>query len=237
MKKAVGYLRVSSKTNCGQGKTSLQRQEQAIRSFAKQAGLRVEKSGLFSDVGVSGTAPVEKRAGFMRMLEYAKSQNIGSILFEDASRLARCVVVQELALNLLHDMSVTAISVSNPDHFQPDESPHTKLVRQLIGAISEFHRSETVARLKKGREINLAKTTKCTMKGAPKLGGKPNRLEGKEGKTIKSVIRSVLKSKSIQKGDLAKIRQKLFERGVSTSKGAVVSHSQVLTWANAVLSN
>ena len=233
--KAVAYLRVSSKANSGDGKTSLQRQESVIRAFTKKNALRLNRAGLFEDIGISGTVPVQKRPGFVRMLDYAREHNINKIIFEDASRLARCVVVQELALNLLRDMGFSAISASNPDHFLQDDSPYTTLVRQLIGSISEFHRSETVTRLKKGRDINLQKSMKVTMQGSPKLGGKPNRLEGKEGKVIKGVIRSVLKDKQLRKGDLAKICQKLFQKGISTAKGKVVSHSQALTWANAVL--
>ncbi|CAE7263449.1 cisA [Symbiodinium pilosum] len=204
MTKVLGYLRVSSEADCGHGKTSLQRQEQAINGYVHKQGLRVDKSCLFSDIGVSGTAPVERRLGFMKMLDYARAHKIDQVIFEDASRLARCVVVQELALQLLQELNITAVSVANPEHFlHDDDSPHTKLVRQLIGAISEFHRSETVTRLRKGRDINLAKSTKYTMSGSPKLGGKPN----------------------LEKGDLAKIRQKLFEKGISTANGEIVSHS------------
>ncbi|CAE7768602.1 cisA [Symbiodinium sp. CCMP2592] len=209
--------------------------ESVIRAYTKRSALRLNRAGLFEDIGVSGTTPVQKRPGFVKMLDYAKEHNINKIIFEDASRLARCVVVQELALSLLRDMGFSAISASNPDHFLEDDSPHTTLVRQLIGSISEFHRSETVTRLKKGRDINLQKSMKVTMQGSPKLGGKPNRLEGKEGKVIKGVIRSVLKDKAIKKGDLAKICEKLFQKGISTAKGKVVSHSQASTWANAVL--
>lgn len=231
---AVAYLRVSSKANCGDGKTSLKRQAEAVKAFAAKHALRLDRGGLFQDVGVSGTTPLQQRPGFLKMLEYAQQRGIARIIVEDCSRFARCVVVQELGLNLLRDMGFSAISAANPDHFQ-DDSPYAKLVRQLIGAISEFHRNDLVTRLKKGRDINLQKSSKVTMQGTPKLGGKPNRLEAKEGNVIKGVIRKVLKNKKIQAGDLAKIRKLLFEKGITTAKGKQISHSQALAWARAIV--
>ena len=231
---AVAYLRVSSKANSGDGKTSLKRQAEAVKAFAAKHALRLERGGLFEDVGVSGTTPLQQRPGFLRMLEYAQKRGIDRIIVEDCSRFARCVLVQELGLNLLRDMGFCAISAANPDHFQ-DDSPYAKLVRQLIGAISEFQRNDIVTRLKKGRDMNLQKSSKVTMQGTPKLGGKPNRLEGKEGNVIKKVIRRVLKDKKIQKGDLAKIRQKLFDQKITTAKGNQISHTQALAWARATV--
>ena len=231
---AVAYLRVSSKTNSGDGRTSLKRQAEVVKAFAAKHLLQLERRGLFEDVGVSGTTPLQQRPGFMRMLEYAQQRGITRIIVEDCSRFARCVLVQELGLSFLREMGFSAISAANPDHFE-DDSPYAKLVRQLIGAISEFQRNDIVTRLKKGRDINLQKSSRVTMQGNPKLGGKPCRLEGKEGNVIKGVVRRVSKDKKIQKGDLAKIRQKLFEFGITTAKGNQVSHSQALAWARAIL--
>ena len=231
--KAAAYLRISSKANCSEGKHSLQRQEKAIQSYAKKAGLVVEKSALFSDLGVSGTIPVQNRDAFQKMLTYVEQKNITTILFEDSSRLARCVVVQELALQLLQELGVSGISCASPGEFVGD-CPTSRLVRQLLGAVAEFHRSDLVKRLQAARDAKKGGSKTKTLQGCPKLGGKPNRLEGKDGATIKQVMKKYIKKPKIEPGDVAKIRKELHTKNVKTAKGLTVSHSQVQSWLNSM---
>ena len=66
VKKAVAYLRTSSKTNVGPDKDSDKRQLAAIEAYAKAAGYEVV--GTYYDAAVSGADPVGQRSGFAEML-------------------------------------------------------------------------------------------------------------------------------------------------------------------------
>lgn len=114
---AAAYIRVSSKTNSKEGKHSLERQRKAIQQFVAKRRLKLGKSAVFQDLGVSGTIPVQDRCGFAKMLAYVAQNKVDKILFEDATRLARCVVVQELALQLPKDMDAIGISCASPEQF------------------------------------------------------------------------------------------------------------------------
>jgi DNA invertase Pin-like site-specific DNA recombinase len=51
-------------------------------------------------------------------------------------------------------------SADNPGSFL-DDTPTAKLVRQVLGAISEFDKAMTVAKLRGARERKRAATGKC----------------------------------------------------------------------------
>jgi len=65
-RKAIGYLRTSSKANIGPDKDSDKRQRTAIEAYAKAAGYEVV--GEFYDQAVSGADPITDRPGFAQML-------------------------------------------------------------------------------------------------------------------------------------------------------------------------
>lgn len=52
----------------------------------------------FADVAVSGADPIESREGFARLLDRIEGNGVRVVIIEDASRLARQLVTQELAI-------------------------------------------------------------------------------------------------------------------------------------------
>ena len=58
IRKAVAYLRTSSRTNVGADKDSDKRQRAAIEAYAKAAGYEIVEE--FYDAAVSGADPVER---------------------------------------------------------------------------------------------------------------------------------------------------------------------------------
>jgi hypothetical protein len=68
------------------------------------------------------------------------------ILVETASRFARDILVQETGHRYLKELGVELIAVDSPAAFL-DDSPTAKMVRQLLGVISEFEKAATVAQL------------------------------------------------------------------------------------------
>jgi DNA invertase Pin-like site-specific DNA recombinase len=72
--------------------------------------------------------------------------NARTIIVETASRFARDLMVQEVGYAKLHDRGIDLIAADNPASFI-DNTPTAKLVRQVLGAISEFDKAMTVAKL------------------------------------------------------------------------------------------
>ena len=181
MSRAVGYLRTSSLTNVGFLKDSEDRQREAISACANFFGHEIAEDAWFSDPGVSGTDPVDSRRGFMQMMEYCAERDIRVVLVEDSSRLARDVITLEVAYNFLQGLEFKLISAAAPSQFLED-SPTAKLVRTVLGAVSEFERSQVLQRLKAARDRSAKRKFKRvrfarTNSNRPKPCGRNNMLQ------------------------------------------------------------
>ena len=105
---AVAYLRTSSATNAD-GDSQL-RQRAAIAAFSKTAGFELVDE--FADVAVSGADPIESREGFARLLDRIEGNGVRVVIIEDASRLARQLVTQELAILALIARGVRVVTAN-----------------------------------------------------------------------------------------------------------------------------
>ena len=156
--KAVAYFRTSSMTNVGEDKDSLKRQRSAAEAFAKRAGYQLIAE--YSDDGVKGADPVDQRPGFAAMLRHIASNGVRTIIVETANRFARDLVTQETGFRYLQGLGVTLIAADSPDAFL-DDTPTAILIRQVLGAVSEFEKAALVAKLRAARERKKAETGKC----------------------------------------------------------------------------
>jgi DNA invertase Pin-like site-specific DNA recombinase len=155
---AIAYLRTSSAANVGTDKDSDKRQRAAIEAFAKRAGYELVDE--FYDAAVSGADPIDMRPGFAAMLERIEGNGVRTIIVETASRFARDLMVQEVGHAKLRQRGIDLIAADNPSSFI-DDTPTAKLVRQVLGAISEFDKAMTVAKLRGARERKRRDTGKC----------------------------------------------------------------------------
>jgi DNA invertase Pin-like site-specific DNA recombinase len=155
---AVAYLRTSSAANVGADKDSDRRQREAIASFAKRAGYELVAE--FYDAAVSGADAIDSRPGFTAMLERIEGNGVRTIIVETASRFARDLMVQEVGHAKLRERGIDLIAADNPGSFI-DDTPTAKLVRQVLGAISEFDKAMTVAKLRGARERKRRENGKC----------------------------------------------------------------------------
>jgi DNA invertase Pin-like site-specific DNA recombinase len=158
MKKAVAYFRTSSATNVGQDKDSLARQEAAVRDYAARNDIEIVAE--YYDAAVSGADPVTQREGFGLMLQRIAGNGVRTILVETANRFARDLMVQETGWKMLQDLGVELVAVDSPASFVED-TPTANMVRQILGAVAEFDRALTVAKLRGARERKKAATGKC----------------------------------------------------------------------------
>jgi DNA invertase Pin-like site-specific DNA recombinase len=167
--KAVMYLRTSSATNIGGD--SEDRQKEAIAKYADSQGYEIV-SGAY-DQAVKGSDSIHEREGFAQLIQYCVENDVTIILCENASRFARDVIVQELGYRELKKLNLQLIPVDAPDYFTGD-SPSLNMIRQILGAVSEFEKSNLVSKLRGARERVKAKNGKCEgRKSLQELMGKP----------------------------------------------------------------
>jgi DNA invertase Pin-like site-specific DNA recombinase len=155
---AIAYLRTSSAANVGNDKDSDRRQRGAIEAFARRAGYDLVAE--FYEAAVSGADAVDARAGFAAMLKRIEGNGVRTIIVETASRFARDLMVQEVGHAKLRERGIDLIAADNPGSFI-DDTPTAKLVRQVLGAISEFDKAMTVAKLRGARERKRRDVGKC----------------------------------------------------------------------------
>jgi len=80
----------------GESKDPYDRQKLAIDKHAADNAFELnEEHALFYDGGVSGTVPLALRPAWKRLLDYYQSRSIYIVIFEDCTRFARDLVVQE----------------------------------------------------------------------------------------------------------------------------------------------
>lgn len=155
---AIAYLRTSSASNVGSDKDSDKRQRDAIAAFAKHAGFEIVLE--FYDQAVRGADAVEARPGFAAMLEHIAGDGVHTIIVETASRFARDLIVQETGHRMLQAQGIDLIAADSPSAFLED-TPTARLVRQVLGAVSEFDKAVTVAKLAGARKRKREAEGKC----------------------------------------------------------------------------
>jgi DNA invertase Pin-like site-specific DNA recombinase len=155
---AFAYLRTSSATNAGPDTGSERRQLDAIQAYGAAAGYEI--AGTFYDTAVSGADPVDSRPAFADMLAGCQNGGPKVILVENASRFARDLTVQLTGHAALAQHGITLIPVDAPDHFTAP-GPTAEMVRQILGAVSQFEKAQLVAKLKHGRDKKRTETGRC----------------------------------------------------------------------------
>jgi DNA invertase Pin-like site-specific DNA recombinase len=155
---AVAYYRTSSAANVGEGKDSMPRQKQAVEGYATQHGITIVHE--YYDAAVKGGDAIDTRTGFQDMIAYMSSNGARTILVESANRFARDLMVQEVGHAYLQKLGFTLIAVDDPDAFTGD-TPTAVLIRQILGAVSQFEKASLVAKLAGARMRKRQKDGRC----------------------------------------------------------------------------
>ncbi len=109
---------------------------------------------------MSGADPIESRPGFAAVLARIAGNGVRTIVVETANRFARDLMVQEVGYAMLRGLGITLIAADSPASFL-DDGPTSKLIRQILGAVAEFDKAMTVAKLKGARDRKRRRTGKC----------------------------------------------------------------------------
>ncbi len=147
----VAYLRVSTDKQAEQG-CGLDVQADAIEEWTIEHGHRVV--GWFRDEGVSGSNGLDMRLGLAEALDALRDGFGEGLIVYRLDRLARDLVIQEQLLADLRRMGAEMFTTSaaETELLQDDpDDPTRRLVRQVLGAVSEFERSMIALRMRSGR--------------------------------------------------------------------------------------
>ena len=104
---------------------------------------------------------------------------------ESPDRFARDLAVQLAGHDHLRKLGVTLIPASAPDFFTED-TPTAVLVRQVLGAIAQFEKATTVAKLKAARDRKISAGE-----------GNPDQLE----RAGESILRLIDKAADVAEGN------------------------------------
>jgi DNA invertase Pin-like site-specific DNA recombinase len=210
-------MRTSSATNVGEGKDSEARQRKAIETYAKLAGVVIVE--WFYDAAVSGADAIEARPGFAALLARIAGNGVRTIVVETAHRFARDLMVQEVGFAMLRTLGVTLIAADSPTSFL-DDGPTSKLIRQILGAVSEFDKTMVVAKLKGARDRARRARGKCE--------GRKSYAERAGGEELVAVARQLRANPDGGRPrSLRKVAAGLAERGYVTPSGRLYSASAV----------
>jgi DNA invertase Pin-like site-specific DNA recombinase len=212
--KAVAYLRTSSAANVGEDKDSGKRQTEAIEAHARRAG--IELVGTYYDEAGKGTDPIDVRPGFAAMLERIEGNGVRTIIVETSNRFARDLMVQEVGFAMLQKRGIDIIAADSPTAFL-DDTPTARLIRQVLGAVSEFDKAMTVAKLRGARDRKRRDTGK-------KVEGRKSWLE-RNPEAVRAA--KELQGAGVRPVSLRKIAAELAKQGHRAKNGNELSPSVV----------
>jgi DNA invertase Pin-like site-specific DNA recombinase len=185
------------------------RQRQACEAYAAQHGLTLV--GEYLDEGVSGTRELADRPGLADLVARLRSNGVRTVLVENASRLARDLMVQEVILGEFRQLGVAVIAAdSGTDLTVSDDDPTRVLIRQVLGAVAQFEKAMTTAKLRAARVRMRRQTGRC--EGRKPFGATPAEAEALA--TIHALVAVVDKPRRWQT-----IAAELNARGVPTRNG------------------
>ena len=168
MSKVVfAYVRVSG---LGQvDKDGPKRQKDAITAFVAAHGLELDPAHLYEEKGVSGTIEGSDRpafaAMFARISELRESGiEVTGFVCERLDRLARTLHVSEILLAECRQSKLAVYATDQGDTrdmASDGGDPMRVLIRQFMGALSEYMKSELVKKMRLARERVKKETGRC----------------------------------------------------------------------------
>lgn len=155
MTKVNAYLRVSGKGQVqGDGFT---RQLKAIREYGAAHDFKIVS--IYREEAVSGTKESADRPAWSELMTALHANGVRVVIIEKLDRLARDLMVQETIIADLRKHGFELVSVAEPDRMAND--PTRILVRQMMGAVAQYEKSQIVLKLRGARVRKRAKEGRC----------------------------------------------------------------------------
>lgn len=165
---------------------------------------------------VSGTKDKDSREVFAAMLDWMQANNRTLLLVEGAHRFARDLFVQELAIMDLQKAGITVIEVEGGNNLC-DDNPTKTLIRQVLGAVSEYEKKMLVSKLKAARDRIKRRTGKCD----------GSKAYGERKGDDPEVIERIVKEKREWRLSFRRIAERLNRDEVPTQRGGKWHRSTV----------
>ncbi len=208
--KAFSYLRVSSRGQIdGDG---FDRQREKISKWAESNGFSIKRE--FLEEGISGTNELSDRPAMIELLAAIASNGVRTVIVERADRFARDLVASELLLREFTRLGVKVIEAEGGNDLSAgdDDNPTAKLVRQILGAVSEFEKTSIVLKLRAARTRVRKENGRCE-------GRKPFGERKGEAETLKLIRKLRRKPKGGKRLSYARIADRLNADGVPSRTG------------------
>lgn len=155
--KVFAYLRVSSKGQVdGDG---FERQRAAISKFCESRGWTISR--WFSEPAVSGMTDHDDRPAFTEMLSLMGGAQPSVFVVECADRLARDLVVSELLIAEVKKRNLIVWSAAGELDLTNCDDPTRVLIRQLMGALAQWDKSNLVRKLRAARVRKRERGERC----------------------------------------------------------------------------
>jgi DNA invertase Pin-like site-specific DNA recombinase len=155
MTTAFAYLRVSGKGQIqGDG---FPRQLGAIKAYAQAKDISIAQ--VFREEGIGGSMESGDRPAWSELMTALHADGVKAIIIEKLDRLARDLMVQEATIADLQKHGFTLISVAEPDLMATD--PTRILMRQLMGAVAQYDKSQIVLKLRGARQRKKIAEGRC----------------------------------------------------------------------------
>ena len=142
------------------------------------------------------------------------SNGVRTIVVETANRFARDLMVQEIGYAMLKERGVELIAADKPDAFL-DNSPTARMIRQILGVVSEFEKAMLVSKLRGARERKRATGVKVE-------GRKSHQEKHPEVVALALELR-----KRGRKRSLREIAAELFKAGFGNKRGTPFSATSI----------
>ena len=171
MRRAFGYVRVSSVGQSAEDRDGIPRQKTTIRKWAAANGARIVR--WFED-SVSGKTDLENRPALQGLMAALHGNGVTLVVIEKLDRLARDLMIQESIIADLQRNGFEIVSVTEPDLCSND--PTRKLMRQILGAFSEYEATMIALKLRGARQRAAAKNPNYR-EGRKPFGARPGEQE------------------------------------------------------------
>jgi DNA invertase Pin-like site-specific DNA recombinase len=145
-RQVIGYVRVSTDEQT----LSVEAQREALSHWCQGHGATLVE--VYTDVGISGGAPLEKRPGLLAALSALTKGRALLVLRRD--RLARDTLTAAIAERMAWKAGASILSVTGAGD---GEGPEAQLMRTIIDAFAQYERALITVRTKTAMQRKRAK--------------------------------------------------------------------------------
>ena len=208
---AFGYLRVSGISQID--KNGFDRQKEEIIKYAQANNYKI--IDFYYEKAISGTSDLVDRPALSEIMLRIAGNGVKTVIVERADRFARDLIASELLIKEFQKMDAKVIEAESGSDLSAadDGNPTSKLIRQILAAVSEFDKNSTVLKLRMARK--RVKHIKGKCEGRKTFGEAEGELE------VIQLIKSLRRKKKTAKKrtSWAKIAEELQDRGIKTKDG------------------